>query len=147
MVVRGEPFDGDLEAGALQRCRRCLAGEVVGMVDLDRTLEGADAAGHAHVVERVDERVAVVCRQPMHGRERRRRIEQVVDRLAEQHEVPATPVVEVLREAGNRLHPGFRRDCELVRRGVEHGRRGTERVAHRPGDYARRAAEIEHRRR
>src|SRR5205085_11047120 len=90
------------------------------------------------------EGMAVLADEAPQRRERCGDVEQVVDRLAEQDEVPAPLAgVEVLREAGERLQVRGRGDRELVGRRVEHRRLGPEGVADGGRDDACRAADVE----
>ena len=115
------------------------------MVDLDRAFDRAAAEQHELDVEDVHEGETTRCDPAADRMERGRDVEQVIDRLAEEHEVEGPGAdVGVLGEPGNGLHPGSGSMGELVGRGIEHGRGGSECVPDGAGDDPGRAADVEH---
>ena len=146
MPVCREPLGDRLEAGTPEEGDRGVVGQVVRVVDLGRALDRALLPSRNQQVQDVDERVAVVGGHPPHRLEGAAHVEQVVNRLAEEHEIPpALGGIEVLGEAGDRLHAGRGGDGQLGGRRVEHRYLGAEGILDRAADEAGRATHVHHR--
>jgi len=89
-------------------------------------------------VDDVHERTTAGGRHPAQRSQRAADVEEMVDRLAQQHQIPAALTrIEVLDEPGDRLHTGSPRNRELVGGRVEDGRARVEVFRQYAGDHSR----------
>jgi hypothetical protein len=147
VAVVGHALDHHSQAHLREQRERGVAREVVRVVDLDGALDAAAPTEHEAHVEHVDEREATRCQHVAKRARDRGRIENMVDRLAEQDQVPGPPGgIEVLDEARHRLHPAGLRHRELRGRRIEDGgRKARERRAHTIGDHTRGTTQVDER--
>jgi hypothetical protein len=89
------------------------------MVDLDGVLDVSLAAHGEQRIDDVDVEVAAVAGHRAHRLQCRADIEEVVDRLTEQEEIPPAPLrVVVLGEAGHGFQTRVLGDRQLVGGGI-----------------------------
>lgn len=138
MAIRGQSLGDDRETGQGEQRHRSRAGQVVRMINLDHPLDAAGPAQQDIDVDNVDERATAAGHHLAQRRQRASDVEEVVYRLAQQHEVLAALIrSEVLNEPGDRLHTGGPRDRELVRGRIEDGCPCVQACRQYPGDHHR----------